>query len=207
METKKVFNVVFVSLLFLIISLIFLSDIFHNINNIGIVDWDFSFEIYAMAKRTILTYHQIPFWNPYIDGGGPFLANPNWGQFLSLTLIPVLVFGEVVGVKISILAHLLIGIFGMYLLSIYYKLKNPISLLPPFIFMLSGFYILHLTTGHSWVLMITFIPYVFLFYLKSFDNKRYIIFASIFLSLMLLGGTQIFLFTSLFLLIYSYIKY
>ena len=207
METKKVFNVVFVSLLFLIISLIFLSDIFHNINNIGIVDWDFSFEIYAMAKRTILTYHQIPFWNPYIDGGGPFLANPNWGQFLSLTLIPVLVFGEVVGVKISILVHLLIGMAGMYFLSKYYKLKEPISFLLPFIFMLSGYYVTHLTGGHIWVLMTAFIPYVFLFYLKSFDDKKNIVFASIFLALMLLAGTHIFLFISLFLVVHSIFKF
>ena len=202
---KKKLNLM-VLLLFVIMSSIFLFPIFNKIHYWGIEDWDQHFEFFAVAKKTIIDYQQFPLWNPYIGGGVPYLAHPVWSKFLSLTLIPVLFFGEVIGVKISILAHLLIGIFGMYLLSIYYKLKNPISLLPPFIFMLSGFYILHLTTGHSWVLMITFIPYVFLFYLKSFDNKRYIIFASIFLSLMLLGGTQIFLFTSLFLLIYSILK-
>jgi len=72
--------------------------------------------------------------------------------------------------------------------------------------MLSGFYTLHLTTGHMWVLIIAFIPYVFLFYLKSFDNRKNVIFASIFLVLMLLAGTHVFLFTSLFLIIYSIFK-
>ena len=195
-----------VFILFVIISSIFLFPIFNEIQNWGIGDWDHNVEYVAIAKKTILSYKQFPLWNPYISGGVPYLAHPLWGTFLSLNLIIILFFSEVIGIKISILVHLLVGMFGMYLLSGYYKLKNPTSLLPPFIFMLSGFYVSHLTTGHIWVLIIAFIPYVFLFYLKSYDDKKNIIFASIFLALMLLAGTHIFLFTSLFLLIYSIFK-
>jgi len=193
-------------LLFIVVSIFFLSPIFKSAYNLGIGDWDANIEIHAIARETILVYHQFPLWTPYLHGGTPYLARPLWSQFLSLTLIPVLLFGEVIGIKISILIHLLIGMFGMYLLSKYYKLKNPISLFPPFVFMLSGFYALHLVVGHIWVLMVAFIPYVFLFYLKSFDNRKNVIFASIFLALILLAGTHIFLFTSLFLIIYSIFK-
>ncbi|MBL7148255.1 MAG: hypothetical protein ISS82_05510 [Nanoarchaeota archaeon] len=204
MRDKKLNLIIF--LLFIIISFFFVSYIFNDIYNLGIGDWDVNIELQAIPKKIIAGYHQFPLWNPYINGGIPFLAHPLWGQFLSLTLIPVLLFGEVIGTKISILIHLLIGMFGMYLFSRYYKLKNPIAILPPLIFMLSGFYVLHLAVGHTWVLMIAFIPYVFLFYLKGFDDRKNVIFASIFLALMLLAGTHIFLFTSLFLIIYSIFK-
>jgi len=193
-------------LLVIIILIFFLSPIFNSINNLGIEDWDVNIESQAIPKRMITVYHQFPLWNPYITGGTPFLADPTWSQFLSLTLIPVLLFGEVIGIKISILIHVLIGTFGMYLLSRYYKLKDPICMLPSFIFMLSGFYASQLVVGHIWILIVAFIPYVFLFYLKSFDDRKNIIFASIFLALMLLAGTHIFLFTSLFLIIYSIFK-
>jgi len=193
-------------LLFTIISILFISPIFNNLNNLGIEDWDTIIEGQAIAKKIILIYHQMPLWNPYINGGIPFFGDPLWGHFLSLTLIPVLFFGEVVGIKISILIHLLIGMFGMYLLSKHYKLKEPVSLLLPFIFMLSGFYATRLTGGHAPFGTIAFIPYIFLGYLKSFGEKKNIIFTSIFLALMLLTSVHIFLFTSLFLVIYSIFK-
>ena len=197
----------FAILVFLIAPTLLVFAIFDGVSDLGIGDWDHNIlSSGAIPKKTILKYNQFPLWNPYNLGGIPFLAHPVWGQFLSLTLIPVLLFGEVIGIKISILIHILIGMVGMYLLSKYYKLKNVLCLLPSFIFMLSGFYVLHLTTGHIWVLMIAFVPYVFLFYLKSFDNRKNVIFASIFLALMLLAGTHIFLFTSLFLIIYSIFK-
>ena len=204
MKNKKLNFIIF--LLFITISIFYISPVFNKIHNFGIGDWDANIEKYAIAKKIITSYHQFPLWNPFISGGIPFLAHPIWGIFLSLTLIPVLFFGAVIGIKISIIIHLSIGMFGMYLLSKYYKLGSFLSVLPTFIFMLSGFYVSHLTTGHMWVLMIAFIPYVFLFYLKSYDDKRNIIFASIFLALMLLAGTHIFLFTLLFLMIYSIFK-
>jgi len=201
MKDKKLDLMIF--LFFIIISFLFPIPIFNNIHNWGISDWEAAFETYAIPKKIITGYNQFPLWNPYINGGVPFLAHPLWSHFLFMTLIPVLFFGEVIGIKISILIHLLIGMFGMYLLSRYYKLKNPIAILPSFIFMLNGFYALRLVVGNTWVLESSFIPYVFLFYLKSFDSKKNIIFASIFLALMLLAGTHTFLFTSLFLVIYS----
>jgi len=205
MKNEKLNLTIF--LLFIIASIFFLSPIFESIYNLGISDWDANFESKAIPRKIILNYNQIPLWNPYINGGVPFLANPLWGDhLLSLTLLLILFFGEVVGIKISILIHLLIGMLGMYLLSRYYKLKNPIAILLSFIFMLSGFYVSHLVVGNIWTLITAFIPYVFLFYLKSFDNRKNIIFASIFLALMLLAGTHIFLFTSLFLVIYSIFK-
>ena len=202
---EKKLNLMIILLLVIILS-IFLFPIFSKIYKWGIGDWDHNLEYAAVAKKTIINYQQFPLWNPYISGGVPYIAHPLWGPFLSLNLIITLFFSEVIGIKLSILIHLLVGMFGMYLLSKYYKLKNSIPLLLPSVFMLSGFYVSHLTTGHTWVLMIAFIPYVFLFYLKSYYGKRNIIFTSIFLALMLLAGTHIFLFTSLFLLIYSIFK-
>ena len=204
MATKK--STIFILILFLVTSFIFVHTIFYKINNLGVGDWDANFGKLEILKK-ILGYKQIPLWNPYMYGGTPFLANPILGDtYFSLTLILVQIFGAVIGIKISIFIHLLLGMFGMYLLCRHYNLKKIISLLPSFIFMLSGFYVSHLTTGHTWVLIIAIIPYVFLFYLKSMQDKKNIIFASIFLALMLLIGAHIFLYTSLFLIIYSIFK-
>ena len=191
-------------IIFLIISIVFASPIFKNIHYHGIHDMG-EFEFYhAVPRETILQYQQIPLWNPYQCGGQVLLGDPQ-SLFLSPTFLMNLVFGTIIGIKIKIFAYLLAGLYGMFQLSKHLKIKGVSAYLPPFTFMLSSIYPLHIVDGMLWILPIAYIPWAILFYLKT--GKKYAIYTAITLSLMFLeGGTYILIHTILFIGIYSFLK-
>ena len=63
---------------------------------------DRTLAIAAAERMTLFEHGQFPFWNPYMYGGLPLLANPQ-SAFLSPSFITVIVAGEVVGTKLRIL--------------------------------------------------------------------------------------------------------
>ncbi len=204
---------------FILVAVIFFSPFLKNIQNQGShYDWDLYSFYEGAPRKTILEYHQFPLWNPYYCGGNVLLATPET-RFLSPAFLLVLFFGAVAGLKLEIVLHVIIGMFGMWLLARHFKLGKISSYLPPFIFMLNSAFILHISAAHIEWTSIAFAPFVFLFYLKAIDsdkspfkllkgiNLKYVLAAGIFLALMILSGATYPLpFTALFLGIYTILK-
>ena len=173
-----------------IVSVVFCLPILRNITYWGQMDWDEVFFWGGVARKTILEYHQFPLWNPYCQGEGAlvFIAYPN-SYFLSPFFLFILIFGPVFGAKLLVIIHLIIGLWGMFLLARYYNIGKVSSWLVSFIYMLSSVYFLHLTEGHFGWLTMAFVPWFFLTCLKSLKDSKYIFAAVFFLSLILLGGS------------------
>ncbi len=76
-------------------------------------DWmtDRTFDV--LARDALLTHHQLPLRSHQLGGGYPTIGHPFDGT-LSPTLLPTLVFGDVIGVKIVIALLLLLGSWGMW---------------------------------------------------------------------------------------------
>ena len=105
-----------------VVAFLFTLPIFHNINYWGIQDWDLHLTYHGAIRETIVKYHQFPLWNPYYNGGMPLLASPAT-RVLSPTLLPTLLFGELIGIKIEIWLCLVIGIMGVYRLARYLRME------------------------------------------------------------------------------------
>lgn len=213
-------------MIFALVSIIFALPILCNIDywGGGIIgtymysDWDVFHFLNAVPRETLIRYHQIPLWNPYYCGGTVMLANPQ-SSFLSPLYVFVLLFGPVVGLKIEIFVHLILGMFGMYMLSRYLGMDKICSYLPSFVYMLGSMYSVMITSGMTIFWAIAYIPFVFLYYLKSLrktepsdtsklarvlKKMKYILFSAFFLVLMVFeGGVIPFIYVVLFLLIYS----
>jgi len=204
---KKFMNSIFFAFIFfLILSIIFTFNIFLKIDNWGIADWDGFFFYYGVPLKTIIEYHQIPLWNPYYCGGNVLLAHPE-SLFFSPSFIFVLLFGVVRGIKLSILIHTFLGMFGFFFLSKKIGLKNKSSYIPSIVFMLSGIYSLNISGGHATWQAMAWLPFVFLFYLKGIPEKKYILISAIFLLFIFFQAHgYLFLFTILFLSLYSFFK-
>ena len=192
-------------LFFAIVAFVFTLPIFHNFDNWGIQDWDQHLFYHAVPRASILEYHQFPLWNPYYCGGTVLLANPQ-SRTLSPTFLLILIFNEVRGIKIDIWLHLIIGMLGVYWLVLrYYNLGSSPAIIASFVFMLNSMYALNLTVGMTWFLTVAYLPWAFLFYLKSLNNLRYSLISGIFLTLMFFGGGGYPLsITILFLFFYSF---
>ena len=190
-------------LIFFILSLIFVYPIFQNIKYWGIHDWDQHLMYNAVSKQTILEFKQFPLWSPYYCGGNVMLANPQSG-FLNPLFIFILIFGEIIGLKLLIFIYLIIGLLGMFLLARYLKISLISSYLSAFLFMLSGLYAMHVSVGHTVWMQMALIPYIFLFYLKSLKEIKYVFLSALFLTFIFLGGgIYPLLFIALFLIFYS----
>lgn len=170
-----------------LIALAYTHPIFWQMEQWGIQDWDQHLFYHAVPRLTLLEYHQFPLWNPYYVGGTVMLANPQ-SRFLAPSYLLVLLLGEVVGLKVEIWLHLVIGLLGAYYLARYYQLSRPAALLTAFVFMLNSMYALTLTVGMTWFLSIAYLPWAFLFYLKGLENLKYGLVSGFFLTLIFFNG-------------------
>ena len=59
-------------MIFLFLSVIFISPILKEPKNWGIIDWDQHMGWSYITEQTIKDYHQPPLWSPYMCGGKPF---------------------------------------------------------------------------------------------------------------------------------------
>ncbi|MBI4767757.1 MAG: hypothetical protein HY787_24705 [Deltaproteobacteria bacterium] len=203
MILSKPKEIILITFLSFFIGLAFTFPIFHEPQNWGIQDWDQHLFYHEVPRLTVIEYGQIPLWNPYYCGGTVMLANPQ-SRLLSPFFILTLIFGTVVGLKIEIFLHIVLGLVGMYLLARYYSLDPLIAWLPPLLFMLSTMFTLNLTVGMTWFLSVAYLPWIFLFYQNSFDHPLYIWATAGFLALMFFeGGAYPLPITFLFLFLYT----
>ncbi len=194
--------------LLIIIILIFLTlafciPVIKNIDKLGVSDWDYFYALNGAITKTILEYHQIPLWNPYMCGGMPLMGYPE-SSFPSLTSLNAMIFGVVVGLKIDMIIHLILGLIGMFYLLRYLKLSLISSFLGSIIFVLNSAFIWNILAGYTNFMGFAYLPLVFLFYLKAFEKKSYTVISSIFMVLMILeGGRHPALTTILLLIMHS----
>ncbi len=91
-----------------------------------------------LAEIGLLRYGEIPLWNPYMLTGFPHagdLINHFWNPVATL---PVLLWGGVNGMKVSIFLSLLIAAFGQWFLAHVFGLRGPFRLWAGLLFALSG---------------------------------------------------------------------
>lgn len=129
-------------------------------------DFDYYSQMYEAFRITVLKFHQFPLWNPWLAGGLPLMANPQFG-FISLQAILVLPFGAIYGLKLAYVGYALAGYWGMYAVG-----RRVIgaprlrSALVSYIWIFSGFF-----AGHG-IWHFTFTSFFLLPWLIYFIAKR-----------------------------------
>lgn len=137
------------------------------------IEWgDFGFfaQAYEAIRITILDYHQFPWWNPWVAGGVPLYANPQIGVF-SLQTPLVLLFGTIIGLKISVIIYTFLGYGAMYLLlRRYFKISIHIAVLLSLLWIFSTFFT-HVPSHYTfvWYLLAPFFVYLALI-LKDWEG-------------------------------------
>jgi hypothetical protein len=188
------------------LSFFFFSAILLNIHAFGIQDWDQNFAWSEFSRLSIVKYHQFPLWNPYRCGGVPHFANPEM-SVLSIQTIFVLLFGTVVGIKISILFHSILAFVGFYLLSRYYKVSPFGSILASAIFTFSGITGSFLFGGMISFIIFAYTPFIVIFYLKGQIEKKWLFVSAFIFSLDYYYGYHIPLPLLLFIFLYAVVQF
>ena len=178
--------------LFFGVALLYILPIIKNIHSCGVYDWDLKLAFQEATRKSIVQYHQLPLWNPYVRGGAPLLADPQC-RILAPTYFLSILFGTWIGTKMEVLCYVFIGMMGMYALLRFFRFSILTCYYGAFLFALSSAFSTSITAGMIEFMVMVYFPLIYLFYLKSRINKRYIPLAGLFLALVYFsGGAQFF---------------
>lgn len=140
-------------------------------------DPDYYFQIYEAFRVSVTHYHQFPLWNPWISGGIPLFANIQFG-LISLQAPLVLLFGAVVGLKMSIIFYQIFAFFGFkQLFEKGFKTPKLRAILLAYIPVFGSFFVYRSVGGHFTFLLVAFVPWLILFYLQRAKKLNWLWFA------------------------------
>ncbi|MFH0861473.1 MAG: hypothetical protein V1875_00445 [Candidatus Altiarchaeota archaeon] len=190
-----------------IVSVFYLSPIYLDIWNMGVIDWDFTFTSILAAKISMLDYHQFPLWNPYICGGTSMIA-----AYQSLFLDPLsltwLILPVPIAIKVNLMFYIMIGMIGCYLLAYHLRLGVYSRYYLGIVFMLSGFFAHRIFVGHVNMLVMMYLPLLLLYLMKSFEKLRYCIICSLVLTVFVNFGNPFpVTFLVVFLIVYTCVEF
>lgn len=121
-------------------------------------DFDMQIQMTEAARQSILIYHQFPFWNPWISGGVPLFADPQFGLLTPQTILSLFV-GSAFAWKLTIFIYAVVGFFGMKTLLNYLSSnKDQLTIiLISYIWIFGSFFLLR-ATGHFTFLILSLLP-------------------------------------------------
>jgi hypothetical protein len=134
-------------------------------NTVGGHDWDQMESHRYLVRKTILAFHQFPFWNPYACGGhsswggvesGTVVVSPWLPFYLAMTL-PHALRAEVYG-------SALVSMVGAWLLAGRFTRSAAARALVVVAFAINGRWTLQLAAGHTWHMVYGLVPWVLYFY-------------------------------------------
>jgi catechol 2,3-dioxygenase-like lactoylglutathione lyase family enzyme len=77
-------------------------------------DWDWQFALYESCRQALVVHHELPTWDPFVQGGMPLLGHPEGLCFYPGFVLP-LVFGTDLGLRLLVLTHLWLLVWGAWL--------------------------------------------------------------------------------------------
>ncbi len=153
---------------FLLLSLpifLFLWPFLVRDNAILVGDWDYFAQLYEAARKSIVEYNQFPWFNPWIGGGVPLYANPQFG-LVSLQMPLIILFGTLTGLRLAVLAYFLVGFWGMRSLLLRLGSDRLYAILLSFIWTFSSFPVWRIAGGHFTFSTYFLAPWFFLLLLN-----------------------------------------
>ena len=137
-------------------------------------DFDMQIQMTEAARITVAEYKQFPWFNPWVSGGVPLFADPQFGLFSAQTLF-ALILGSIVGWKLYIVLMFIAGFFGFVrLLQYVAKPNNKTSLLClyalSYAWIMNSFFVFR-SGGHLTFLLLLLLPWALYFYFSRTESK------------------------------------
>jgi|GEM_PF-2537405 hypothetical protein len=139
--------------------------------SLGIADWDLYFSYHEVVRRTVLTYHTFPFWNPWLCGGSAALGDPEFPLF-TFTFLLEIIFGIPAGLRLAIYLSIATTAVGMLVLAKRLRLSLYAALLVALAGAFGSVTILEIVEGHPNVFSAMWIPWIFWAWHKAYEKKK-----------------------------------
>jgi hypothetical protein len=171
--------------------LIFFSKII--LSGSGLYGSDIVLQFYPWKKFLydhVWTYHALPFWNPYVFSGTPFIANIQASMFYPLGFLFYIVPTEY-AIAYTVILHCVLGATFMYLFARSLSINKAGAFLAAIIFTFNGYFMVHVYAGHfSFVQNYVWIPLVFCFVHRFLQTShlKWAVAGGLVLGVQILGG-------------------
>lgn len=132
-------------------------------------DWRYFQTMEEVFRRTVAGYGEVPLWNPYICGGEVALANPQ-ATWAAPTFLLTLLLGTPLGIKLALFVYLLLALDGGYRLARELGVSYVGALVAGLGFGGSGWFALHLSSGHLNFAGAALYPYLLLCYFRGLER-------------------------------------
>lgn len=168
----------------------------------GISDWDYYFSLHENIRRTVLDYHQLPFWNPYTCGGTAALGDPEFSLFTPTFLLELLL-GIPKGLRAAIYFTTIVGGLGILMLGKRIGLSVYAALAAAIAYALGSVNLLEIVEGHPNIFSAGWVPWIFWSWLIAYragaiNARRWSIICGLFLALTFYqGGIYLLMYTAL----------
>lgn len=139
-------------------------------------DYDMQVQMTEAARVSIVEFHQFPQWNPWVSGGVPLFADPQFGLFTPQTLFSLFI-GSIAAWKITIVIYLCVGVVSMKQLLSHIDPSpsaRPVHILLSCCWIFSSFFALR-ASGHFTFLILALLPLAVWLYLKIEGGTRYVL--------------------------------
>lgn len=154
-------------------------------------DWWRNYYYAGLSRKTVIDYHQLPLRTPFMSGGYSFIGHPS-DFSLSPLFVFILIFGEVIGLRILVFLIFISGALGMFYLTKYVLKYNLLGgIFSSLAFILCNWGAYEAADGNLQKLFYYFLPWLLAFFIKSKQDKRFIVFSVFILSLILLNNALI----------------
>lgn len=164
---------------------------------VGAHDWDQMESHRYLVTKSLLAFHQFPFWNPYACGG-----HPNWGGFESGTTVvspwlpAYLLMTLPHALRVEVVGMAFISAVGAWLFASRFTRSPAVRALVVVAFAVNGRWALQIASGHTWHLAYAWTPWVLYFYDRAVGadaslgppRRRWAVLAGVCLALMVYMG-------------------
>lgn len=134
-------------------------------------DFDMQIQMTEAARTSIVHYNQFPLWNPWVSGGVPLFADPQFNLISPATLLSLFI-PTPIAWKITIFLYMVIGFFSMRKL-LHHLINNAVvASLFSYIWVFGSFFILRAIGGHFTFLNLLLIPLFIYLVLTLTKNWR-----------------------------------
>ncbi len=162
---------------------------------LGTRNWDQMNTQREVVVKTLLRFHQFPFWDPYECGG-----HPAWGSLESDPIVvspwlPVYLLAPLpVAIRIEIIASALWSALGCWVLGSRFTRSVPLRALLVIAFAVNSRWALQIGAGHTWHLLYGFVPWILYLFDRAIDadvtpasSRRDLLLAALCFSAMVYG--------------------
>ena len=138
---------------------------FHDIHTLGTHDWDQMESHRYLLYKSIHSYGQFPFWNPYGCGGHPSWAGIESGTTIVSPWLPFYLFAPLaIALKVEIAGTALISAIGTWMLAGRFTRSAAIRAFCCAVFVVNGRWALQAAAGHTWHLYYAWMPWTLYFF-------------------------------------------